>query len=722
MSRRAWEAHPWFSLKFMLSKRSSDLTSDKTTRAPGYPNLMFAATLAMAFLLLLLLEVRSPYYFLQDDGLQDFLPLYFHNWRSLRSGQIPLYNFHTFTGIPHLAMGQPAVFYIPQYLAMFLSETIWGHPFAAIDLMAFMHALIAVAGGYVLLRYLGTTKVAASFGALTALSGFFVWVGRMWPTALLLCAWFPWMLWSALRYLEKPNIGRAGWLMFFRLALLYGGYPQFFILAMIFEHLFAFSYLLAVRLSRWQTRYLKYVAIYVPTVLLGLPFLLPVWVEVGRSLQRSGPLSYAEFSVLSLPPIFWTFGQLFVFINLQLPKDLVIARSIPYVSYIGYLPALLPLGAGVLWKKRPGSRRWLIASGVCFCIALLWCWNVLGPLIYHLPLLNRFRWPFKLIYFAGFFQCLAAALVLALFSRRWQRIAIACLVVNWIVIYCFLPNRAWNVRNHQLPLKSPWEESLKGSRYLVISRNPAFSDFKEFVDRNYAVLWGQDDLLGLEPLVPRLNAISLLGRPLTEWELFGGNFMGALDPSALQHLKTWSVKYVLVDPGWAFASKELASAGYQRQEEKHGWTLWTDPVALPRVRWGGFGERSAAGEGIRWTMQVNSIEVNLSKWPRRELVFAFAANDGLETCLGGHCSPVGDPADGLVRVDVPPGTTHVRLVYHEAVFLPALFIALSTLVVYVLLLLSERRTNRTRLRDGFDSDGLTRLKSWYFRQDQCSFH
>jgi hypothetical protein len=513
----------------MLSKQSSDLTSDNTTRASGSPSLMFAATLAVASLLLLLLEVRSPYYFLQHDGLEDFLPLYFHNWRSLHKGQIPFYNFHTFTGIPHLAMGQPAVFYIPQYLAMFLSETIWGHPFAAIDLMAFMHGLLAVAGGYLLLRYLGASDMAAAFGGLTAFTGFFVWAGRMWPTVLMLCAWFPWMLWAALRYLEKPSVSRAGWLMFFRLALLFGGYPHFFILAMIFEHLFALSYVLAVRFSRWQIRYLKYVAICVPTVLLGLPFLLPVWVEVGRSLQRSGPLSYAEFSVLSVPPIFWMFGQLFAFINLHLPKNLVIARSIPYLSYIGYLPALLPLGAGVLWKKRPESRPWLIAIGVCFSIALLWCWNVLGPLIYHVPVLNRLRWPFKLIYFAGFFQCLAAALVLTLFSRRWQRIAIGCLVVNWIVVCCFLPNHAWDVRNHQIPLRSPWQESLKDSRYLMISRNPAFSDFKEFVERNYAVLWGQDDILGLEPLVPRLNAMFLLGRPLTEWEIFGGNFMGALE-------------------------------------------------------------------------------------------------------------------------------------------------------------------------------------------------
>jgi hypothetical protein len=166
---------------------------------------------------------------------------------------------------------------------------------------------------------------------------------------------------------------------------------------------------------------------------------------------------------------------------------------------------------------------------------------------------------------------------------------------------------------------------------------------------------------------------------------------------------------VLVDPGWASVSEELASAGYQKQEVKQGWTLWKDPTSLPRVRWGNSADRSAAGEGIQWFFNVNSIEVSLSKWPGRELVFAFAANQGLETCIAGHCSPVVKSDDGLVRVDVPPGTRHVRLVYHNAVFLPALFIALSTLVVYVVLLLRERRANCTRLRVGSDSDHLARL-------------
>ena len=363
-----------------FSKGVKDWDHRAEPESAGHSRRMLAATLATSVLLLLLLEFRSPFYFLQDDSVEYYLPWYFHDWRSLLHGRLAFYNFHIYTGIPHASLGQTAVFYVPQYIAMLFSETIWGHPFAAVDLMAFMHAMIAVAGGYILLRYLGAMDTAAAFGALTAFSGFFIWVGRMWPIALMLCAWFPWMVWAALRYLEKPGAGRAGWLMFFRLGLLYGGNPQFFVLAMVFEHLFALGHSAAIREQGWRGRCFGYLALDVPTALLGLPFLLPMWAQVGQSLDRSRPLSYAEFSSLHIPPIFWFLGQLFVFIKVQVPKDVVIARSIPYISYIGYLPALLPLGAGVLWKKRPASRPWLVASGVCFVIALLWCWNVLGAI------------------------------------------------------------------------------------------------------------------------------------------------------------------------------------------------------------------------------------------------------------------------------------------------------------------------------------------------------
>jgi hypothetical protein len=653
---------------------------------------IFAATLVTAVLLLLALEVRSPYYFLQDDALEYFLPDYVHNWRSLSSAELPLYNFHTFAGIPHASLGQPASFYVLPYLALFLSKSIWGHVFATLDLLAIMHILLAVAGGYMLLQELGATDTVAAFGALTALSGFLVWQGRMWPFLPALCAWFPWMLWASLRYLAKPTAVRASWLVFFRLGLLYAGYPQFFVLATIFEHLFTLGCMRIVRRDGGPVDALRYVALDVPTALIGLPFLLPMWAEAGRSLARSRPLAYADFSALHVPWFFWLFGQLFVFVNLRIRKDLI-GATLPYLSYIGYVPALLSLGGLELWRKKTRSRPLLLACALCILLSLLWCWNVLGPVIYHVPVLNRFRWPFKLLYFAGFFQCLIAALVLGLHRNRWQRIAIVGLVVNWIIVFCFLPSHAWRVHEYHPPLRSPWQDELANGRYAVIIDGDFFSAPKQFVEFNYSVLWGLDNLAGYEPMLSQLAARVAFGNAPVD--LRAGGYRSPVDPALLDHFKRWSVKYVLVSPDRADASAKLADAGFQRSVARGGWILWRDPNWLPRVRWAGAALDRDARAGIRWVEHPNSIDVFLGQWPGQQLLLAFAANPGLEACLDSRCRPVATSPDGMIRLDVPPGTSHVQLVYHNELFRLSAFIALATLAVFTTLMLWRTRRRKS---------------------------
>jgi hypothetical protein len=668
---------------------------------------IFAATLITALLLLLTLEVRSPYYFLQDDSLESYLPMYFHNWRSLLAGELPLYDFHIFCGVPHASMGQEAPFYLPEYLCLFLSQSIWRHPFAAIDLMAILHALLAVAGTFMLLRHLGVKDTVASFGALTALSAFFVWCGQMWITATMLCAWFPWMVLAALRCIVRPSYGRAAWLMFFRLGLLFGGHSQFVVLAMIFEHFFALMYARAIQPKCWLNRFVRYLAWDLPTGLMGLPLILPLSAEVQRSLLRSAPFSYEMFSVFTMDSLRWLFGQLFVFIQITPSLKDDIGGSLPYLSHIGYITTILSCCAYGLWSKRSRNSSLIAACAVCFFGALLWTWNLLGPLLYHVAILNRFRAPFKLVYFAGFFQCLLAALALEHWNKKWQRIALAAFVVNWLVVFCVLPDHAWRLRKYQLPLQSPWQAKLGNGRYLVIGPTPTFAHFQQYIESNYALMWGLDNLRGYEPMLSRIGARVALLRPEEEngTDLHSGTYYGSLDQSLFDHIKQWSVRYVLVSPDptteikfnptgnhrWTIhtslvspdisaISANLALAGFQWRETRGGWMLWEDPNFLPRVRW-----NQGSTAGISWVEHVNSIEIFLSEWPSQHLTLAVTANPGLQSCIENRCEPISSSADGMVHIDVPPGTAHVRLMYRNALLVLSSYIAFGTLVLFVLL-------------------------------------
>ena len=284
--------------------------------------------------------------------------------------------------------------------------------------------------------------------------------------------------------------------------------------------------------------------------------------------------------------------------------------------------------------------------------------------------------------------------MLTLFSRRWQRVAIAVFLVNWIAVFCFLPNHAWRTRKYDVPIKSPWLESVKDGRYLVISRSPVTFVSNEYLERNFSDYWGTDNLLGYEPLVPRVNATVLLGRPMTYLERFAGSYNGAVDQSLLDTPEDLEREICPARPQAGLRFREtcggrLPEAGGEARLDIMGRPEGSAPCAV-----GDASADAGPAAGIRWVEHINSIDVDLSQWPGRELIFAFAANRGLETCIAGHCSPVGNPADGLIRVDVPPGTRHVRLVYHNALFLPSVIIALVTLMVYGLLLFRSRRANR----------------------------
>lgn len=653
-------------------------------------------TATTTLLLLAILELRHPFYFLQDDGLEYFLPSYAANWRSVLSGHLPLYDFHTFGGLPHASMGQPACFYLPEYIGLSLSRLFWGHLFATIDLMAMIHLLLAVAGTYLLLRHLSMGELPAIFGGLTALSGFALWSGRMWPIAVMLCAWFPWMVLSALRYMEKPGTARAAWLVCFRLGLLYGGYPQFFVLAMIFEHLFVLAQLLFGSRRSWRSLYARYFLLNIPVCLLGLPFLLPMAAEMQQSLARSQPVSFTMFTGPAITPFYWIFAQFLS--GVQLTAKQSVAASMPYLSYVGLVTTLLSFFAIPLLRKR-GDRQWGIVTACfsCWIFALLWSWNALSHVIYHLPLLNRFTGPFKLVYFAGFFQCVLAALALTRLSRRWHYAAIAAYIVGWIWTFCFLPTHAWRVREYHPPLASPWSGTLKNGRYLIIGNNLVDNAQSQFVAFDYAELWGLDDLLGYEPLISQKSAQRFFDPSVLEFH--AGTYFGPVDTAMLDQLRKWSVRYVLVSPDSAYASDGLQSGGFHNLASRSGWTLWEDPNAVPRVRWNDAPGNEDLSANIQWTAHPNSIDISLRDWPGRDLVLAFSPNPGLRTCLDRHCTPVKASPDGLIHIFIPPGTRQVRVVYDNPFFVIGGAVTGTSLIIFLFLAIYSARRDRFTRND-----------------------
>ncbi|HOX23791.1 MAG TPA: hypothetical protein PLL10_10020, partial [Elusimicrobiales bacterium] len=163
-------------------------------------------SLLVLCLFYILLELKFPFYFLQDDAFNCILPMLEHNFRTLVSGHIPFYNPHQYLGLPLLSLGQYGTLYPPAYLASGLSRLLLGHGFGAMDILMFFHLACGLLGFFSLVRALGLGSAAASFGGLAwAFNGCSVFLGSSWWAVGQATAFFPWLLRGMLSLSERRD-------------------------------------------------------------------------------------------------------------------------------------------------------------------------------------------------------------------------------------------------------------------------------------------------------------------------------------------------------------------------------------------------------------------------------------------------------------------------------------------------------------------------------------
>lgn len=125
------------------------------------------------------------------DVIQQYYPWRLYAVRTLRGGEIPLWNPHAFCGTPFVANLQSAIFY-PLNLIFFLTSVGRGFGFSAL-----IHLCLAGTFTYLLLRHWKLRRSAALLGAVTFMfNGYFVawmefpsislWTGAWLPLILLL--------------------------------------------------------------------------------------------------------------------------------------------------------------------------------------------------------------------------------------------------------------------------------------------------------------------------------------------------------------------------------------------------------------------------------------------------------------------------------------------------------------------------------------------------------
>ena len=137
------------------------------------------------------IQLAYPRYFAYDDNVYVAIS-YAYNYDTLMTHwKIPIINFHQYMGLAWQP-GENGVFFIPAYIAVFLSNLFFGNELYSIDILSFAFLLFAIIAIYFLFTKLSCRDyIAAILSVLWVTMPFVFTVGRSWIFIVYLAFWLP---------------------------------------------------------------------------------------------------------------------------------------------------------------------------------------------------------------------------------------------------------------------------------------------------------------------------------------------------------------------------------------------------------------------------------------------------------------------------------------------------------------------------------------------------
>ncbi|MFC1898068.1 hypothetical protein ACFLYJ_00690 [Candidatus Cloacimonadota bacterium] len=657
----------------------------------------------------IILEKIHPYYFLSDDNRTFYLPLFAHNLRALTNGELPLFNWQQYLGIAHFSNFQSAIFYPLTYFSMFLSKLFSGHIFWTMDIAVFFHFIIGSIGFYQLVKYFTEDRSSSIFGGIAwPLSSFSIFITNSWWIFSGVTAWFPWIMLFGFKLLKKPTFRNLSLLLIFRLLLFYVGHIEYFIHCIIFEFLSIVLIGISLYPQNFDFSFIKKYAVSYPiTLIYTLPILLPGWFRMKVSGIRSEHFEFTTLHANAMNLSDWMMG---LFNPFKLNPEFYLREqskfsfgTFPHLSHIGYITILLILFCIIysfFKKKFHKQHLFKIVIFVLFLISLLWSFGMLAGLLYYIPILNRFRFPFKLLAFSNFYLifvacfgfCFLAKLIRNLKLKRViQSLLIILSLVNFYLLYSHV-YVSLNYHDHfdKIPLEEPYLDNLKNGRIfsLAVSESDPFSI--RTLGFNYPLLLGLNHFAGYDPLMPQKNFYACLNikyrAVYNEAEL------------PIEYLRKWGVNWYILNKN---ANPEPMFSHYRQILENDSLsvfaddpkrTIFLDKKALPLVFW----EKSETAENINYELKNSSILLKTNSNEDKYIIVNWLNNDFFKTTLNDETQiPIRETDIGQMKLFVPKGENWIKIKYVNPHFRWGLLVVLG---VSLLLIVLKFLTNNKSLK------------------------
>jgi len=736
-----------------------------------------SALLPMAVLWVMLLAGWMPSLH-NDDNAIYFQPLILEGQRRLWSGDLPFWKHTTLLGSPFFTDGQPGILYPGYWLAYFLADHLADAPHLIIETIAILHAGLAALGLFLLGNALTRAPLVAFALAMPlALNGFWIACAANWIVLAVNQAWTPILAWLAWR-MARSDISWKRWTCAGAVAWAipgYTGYPQMGVMNALVMGIAALSAALVARdksIGNVLPRLFRPVLAVVLGALLAAPLWLPMYDNASESIRMGGMLSHDDAIGLSLPP-----SRLLGFFlpAIQEPAGNKFLYEWCFASYIAAFSALIGLVCLVKNRKPPPpgpipSPGALYAADSAIidqsfrppshtpptAIHGWWIFGVLllgiglpltlgehlpgASILFKLPILNQFRWPFKNLFLlhlavavlalGGLSTIWRARLTRRIFAdprdvfNRTNALLVLALIAGWVSAAILIPQVASEPIYRIDPAEpGPILASYSGHDRLFIA---AVQDDARRLPPHQALAYALPDengpasVTGYSPIIP------------LRWARFiGANMFGFIRPDArplLNHMIEDGHLFDLLGVGLIVSSKRdaetarrLQDAGYQLIEEASHTLVWKNDDPLPRawlanriktypdtesplqiVHNGGALLRDTAivsaeaqlhasgGTITDYREEPDRLAVRCSTPGPSYLVLSHLWDRGWRAEVDGALAFTDRAMFTLIGIEIPTGGDHiVTLDYRPARF--DLGIAMSVVALFVIIAMSWRR-------------------------------
>lgn len=682
-----------------------------------------AILVLLCILMLTAIEVRQPYFFLQDDNADSYICQYVFSLRSVLSGEFPLYNFHQYAGLSFLDRGQTGQLNIFVYIGGFLSYLFLGHLTGTLDFVAALYLIIGALGMYLLLKKYNLSAVASLIGSIAwSFNSFSIYCGSNWIISIILTGCLPWMIYTSHLMLKENGIKAIICSAIAKTFMFYGGHPQYFVYAIIFDFFFMLCVIFAQekkdnRLKAELSFTFKYFISGALTTLWSLPLLVPMINSMNKSITRSSALEFDTFvdSLFSLKD--FIIGQYNPLMQYDITRVEVMenGESIGLIdtliaihknmSHMGFIVFFALIMAIVILITRRNNKDQLTSTAIvkiAMClppmlIAVLWASSpIFNRLIYIIPVLNRFRYPFKLMQYAMFFMIFIAAVSLdylleSLLAKKEKllsllKIALPLIeIVDLIIVYLLLPVRFFGMYTlSPKPFEDEAVDLLKGSRYVFVGDAPAYwdldtrqrqgNDSVATLGYNYATYLGLSNIGGYDVLLPESTAYSLfdtinnMGNVCANVALYD-----ELVPDMSAHGVSY---YVCLLENENEIGEFLEPYGITLCYEDDVKAIFYDALAEPLV----FAVTDDDAYGIDFEEHVNYLRIVTDESFEGGMIVANYTHDShFEAALDGDVVPITDQGnyEKMIINDVPSGSHEIVIRYVDNTFKYSAIVSLA---------------------------------------------